>query len=289
MHRGSARRSAYAVGLVVLVGLVATAGCLGLGDETGEDNEVPEVPTDDEDESSPATLDWWLSDCHAVVGIVPVDETALAEHLPEGFEPVSAEESLGLPPDARGDGALGFETFHCGSSSSLNGSVEDVGYAAIFAPVAPPEDLEHPEADVLFYKWETLVADEERRTLFAEEGLPAVDGSTDLSGFEETPLGYMFDVSATLDSSTFRMTGSAGQPNEDFREGFSFLEFQQGEDGFAMWHSMDNEAAGGNSGTGTVEIDAGHWTTDVIGAEQAQAYTVASPSVDFTEGEILLP
>lgn len=284
---GMRERTAWGA-LVLTIALLAAGGCLGLGENGGDETELPGSEEGEGDET-PVTLDWWLSNCHAVVGIVPVDEQALADHLPEGFEPVSAEEALDLPPDPRGDGALGFETFHCESASGLDGNIDEVGYAALFAPVEPPEDLEHPDAEVLFYKWETLVPDEDRRNLFIDRGLPAVDGSTDLSGFEDTPAGFVFDVSATLDGFTFELTGSATAPNEDFREGFSFLEFQEAQGGFATWLSTENEANRGNSGTGTVSVDSSHWTSDVIGSSEDQAYIVATPEVNFLEGQIQLP
>lgn len=273
--------------LALAVALVSWAGCLGTDEADGPGPEADDGTS--EQGSQPSTIDWGMTGCEVVVAIVPVDAQALAEHLPEGFEPVSAEEAFGLPPDPRGDGALGLETFRCEQGAGLNGTLEDLAYGAVFAPVEAPEDLDHPEADVVFYEWETLVPDEDRRELLTERGLPAVDGNSDLSGLEETPAGHVFDVSVTLDGATFSFTGSAGQANEDFRDGLPFVEFQQGDDGFGYWACLENGAAGANSGSGTVELPAGHWTSDVAASATQQAYMVASTDVTFEQASVVLP
>lgn len=267
---------------------VALAGCLGdqaPGDEPGTEdgNESDEV-------GPPSVLDWWVHDCRAVVAVIPTQADAVAEKLPEGFEPVSAEEALGLPPDPRGEGAVMLETFHCASGSGLDDEVEDFGYGAVFTAVASPEGYDDQGAELVLYKWDTLIPDEDRRSFLVERGLPAVDGETDLSDFMTTPTGaHVFEASLTLDGATFTFSGTAPDPNEAFREGFTFIEYQQGNEGIGHWISYENEASEGNSGTGTVELDPDHWTSDVVGETTTQAYMVASPSVTFSEGEIQLP
>ncbi len=272
---------------VVIVLAVGFAGCIGESvPEGGDEGSDGDPPWED---ASRGALEWSLMDCAVVVAVVPVEADAVAERLPEGFEPVSAEESLGLPPDPRGEGAIAFETFACAAGAGLDGEVQDLAYGAIFAPVAAPGDAPGPSADVHFYKWETLVPDEDRRQVLRGAGLPAVDGSSGLSGFEATPTGHVFDASLTLDGATFQFTGVAPAPNQDFRDGFTFLEHQQGDDGLAYWVSYENEAVEGNSGSGTLMLDPGHWASDVVGAQSTQAYMVASPEVHFTDGEIVLP
>lgn len=273
---------------VVLI-LAAMAGCVG--DETTGDDTTEEPPDQEGDRTeTPQTLPWGLSSCHVVVAVIPVDADALSEHLPEGFSPVSPEEAFGLPDDPRGDGAIGLETFQCESGTGLNGSVEELAYGAVFSPVEAPGNLSHPDADLVFYKWETLVPDEPRRERLAKKGLPVVDGATDLSGLDEAPTGtHTFDVSLTLGDAAFAFTGTAGQPNEDFRDGIAFVEFQAAGDGYAYWASLENAAEGANSGTGTVELAASHWTSEVVGQESSHAYMVASTNVTFEQASIVVP
>jgi hypothetical protein len=95
-----------------------------------------------------------------VLGIVPVDESMLGEPLPDGFDAVSPEDAFGLADDPRGDGALGFETSQCDRGASLGGTVGALADRAVFSPVEPPSNLSYPDADVVFYRWETLVPDD---------------------------------------------------------------------------------------------------------------------------------
>lgn len=74
-----------------------------------------------------------------------------------------------------------------------------------------------------------------------------------------------------------------------FREGSRFLERQQGDDGLGDCLSTDNEARQGNAGTGILNLDPDHWTSDVVGSTQTQAFMIASPDVHFLEGETQLP
>lgn len=276
--------------LATMLLTVTAAGCIGEDDGSGTTEEPPSASPDEDANETSTELPWGFSGCKTVVAIVPVDEAALAEHLPEGFTPRSAEEALGLPPDPRGEGAIGLETFACPSAVGLQGPLEDIAYGAVFSPVEPPSNLSHPDADVVFYKWSTLVPDDPRRQALADEGLPVVDGSTDLSGLQQTPTGaHTFDVSLTLGNATFTFQGGAGQPNEDFRNGLPFVEFQEANGGFAYWASLSNEAAGANSGTGTLGLDPGHWTSDVVGSETTQAFMVASTNVTFEQASITLP
>lgn len=274
----------------ILAVLMLTSGMAGcIGNEDGSD--IEDVPSGDDGTATTAqTLPWGLSNCQVVVAIVPVDAGALSAHLPEGFEPVAPEDAFGLPDDPRGDGAIGLETFACESGAGLNETVEDLAYGAVFAPVEAPGNLSHPEADLVFYKWETLVPDDPRREHLSARGLPAVDGSTDLSGLEQAPTGtHTFDVSLRLGDASFTFTGTAGQANEDFRQGIAFVEFQAAEEGFAYWTSLENAAEGANSGSGTVELPADHWTRDVVGQGSTQAYMVASTNVVFERASIVLP
>lgn len=275
----------------VLAILMLTSGMAGcIGDEDTPDVETTPSEDEDEIEATAQTFPWGLSNCKVVVAVVPVDAAALSEHLPEGFDPVSAEDAFGLPPDPRGEGAIGLETFACDSGVGLNATVEGLAYGAVFAPVEAPGDLSLPGADVVFYKWETLVPDDPRRERLSEQGLPVVDGSTDLSGLQQAPTGsHTFDVSLTLGDASFSFTGAAGQANEDFRDGIAFVEFQAADDGFAYWASLENAAEGANSGSGTVELAADHWTSEVVGQGSTQAYMVASTNVTFEQASIVLP
>lgn len=283
------RRHAVVLLAIALL-TTAMAGCVG---QQEDDTPGDTPPADDDDAQTDPTgarLAWGFSGCKTVVAVIPVDADALSEHLPEGFEPISAEEAFGLPSDPRGEGAIGLETFRCEAGVGLNGTVEDLAYGAVFSPVDAPENLTRPAADLIFYKWETLVPDEPRRTFLADRGLPAVDGDTDLSGLEQAPTGtHTFDVSLTLDDASFTFTGTAGQANEDFRDGIAFVEFQAAEDGYAYWASLENAAEGANSGTGTVGLASNHWTSDVVGQETTQAYMVASTNVTFEQASVVVP
>lgn len=275
--------------LLLALALLAAgvAGCLGTQEDPGDVGNETGGEAGDEDQAT--TIPWGLENCRTVVAVVPVDADTLADELPEGFEPVSPEEAFGLPDDPRGDGALGFETFECERGTVPGGFVSGLAYGAVFAPVQAPDAAEHPPADLVFYKWDTLVPDEPRRERLQGAGLPAVDGHTDLAGLEAVGDGHVFDVSLTLGNAAFGFSGMANQPAEDFREGFPFVELQQGLDGLATWACLSNEAPDANQGTGTLDLAADHWTSDVVGSESTQAYMVAATSVTFEDASITLP
>lgn len=280
-------RATIATILAVLLLAVAGAGCIG-EEEQGPSEGDDTRPTGSDDRAR-TQLAWGLDGCEVVVAVIPVEAEALSEHLPEGFEPISGEEAFGLPPDLRGEAAIGLETFSCDSGTGLDGSIQDLAYGAIFSPVEPPGDAPGPDGEVHFFKWETLVPDSDRRQRLSAAGLPVVDGSTDLGGLEVTPAGHIFDVSLTLGEGTYSFSGSAAQPAEDFRQGFAFVEYQTADGGLATWSTMENAAPGANSGTGIVQLPAGSWTADVVGAERSQAFMVASTGVTFEEAMITLP
>lgn len=270
--------------LLLAAALLATGltGCLG-----SDGN--PEGSGDPTEGPARIQLPWGLSGCEVVVAIVPVDTQELNEQLPVQFHPVSAEEAFGLPPDPRGEGAIGVETFACQQGVGLNATVEGLAYGAVFAPVEMRANISHPDADLLLYKWTALVPDDPRRERLRTAGLHVVDGSTDLSGLQVTPTGHAFDVSLTLNGSTFTFTGTTDQPNQAFREGLPFVEFQATDARMALWSSLENSATDATSGTGTLQLPQGHWTADVVGASTTQAYMVASTNVTFEEASIQLP
>lgn len=268
--------------LAIALLTVGWAGCLG--------SKAPQEPSQVEREGLNRTsLPWGLSGCSVVVAIVPVQTQALTEHLPVQFHPVSAQEAFGLPPDPRGDAALGVETFACQQGAGLEGPVEGLAYGALFAPVDVRANITHPSTDLDFYKWTTLVPDDPRRRALQRAGLEAVDGSTDLSGLETTPTGHSFDVSLTLNGSTFGFAGATDQPNEAFREGIPFVEFQAAEPKMALWVTLENSASDATSGTGLLQLPQGHWTSEVVGATSTQAYMVASTDVTFEQARIEVP
>ncbi len=280
-------RAVIAVILALLLLAVAGAGCIGEEEQgPSEDDGAPPTGSDGQARTQ---LAWGLEACDVVVAVIPVDADALSEHLPEGFEPISGEEAFGLPPDLRGEAAIGLETFSCDSGAGLDGTIEDLAYGAIFSPVEPPADASGPDGEIFFFKWETLVPDSDRRQRLSDAGLPVVDGSTDLAGLEATPAGHLFDVTLTLGDGTYTFSGSAAQPAEDFRQGFEFVEYQTADGGLATWSTMENAATDANSGTGIVQLPVGSWTADVVGAERSQAFMVASTDVTFEEAMITLP
>lgn len=278
--------------MVLLLLTAALAGCIGEENDRPDDgNDTDTTPPGEGAGETPTGLVWTLNACSAVIALAPVDAGPIQERLPANFTPQAPEE-FGLPPDVRGEALFGIETFQCTNGTGLNGTIDDLAYGSIFIPVHPPENLTLDSMDLHFVKYETLIPDEPRRTLLQDAGLPAVDGSTDLSGLQATPAGHLFDASLTLGEETFTFTGSTNQPMEDFREGVPFVEFQptsQDDDALAIWLSTENVATDATQGTGTLGVPAGSWAEEVIGAQATQAWMIASTDVNFITGAMALP
>lgn len=280
--------------LLLVLAALALAGCLGSGDAPASPASSPAADDEAAAASSNGTaaddrIDWTLSGCRAVVALVPTDAGSLEEHLPEGFAAASAQEAFGIPPDPRGEAALGVETFQCESGTTLDGTAQPLAYGALFAAVEPPEGRNATGADLVLYKWETLVPDEDRRRLLQEAGMPAVDGSTDLSGLRSHPAGHAFHATLTLNGSTHAFAGTVDAPADAFREGLPFVEFQAGDDGIGRWVSEENQAPDAFQGTGTLDPVSGSRVADVVGDGPSQAYMVAATSVTFSRGYVDLP
>lgn len=270
--------------LTALIGAALLSGCMG---PEATPQEPPAVePETDEDRTE---LPWALSTCRVVVALIPVDAESVEAHLPDGFQAVSGEDAFGLPPDKRGDGVIGLETFACESGEGLNQTVDGLAYGAYFTAVEPPAEYEIPDAELPLYKWDTLIPDEARRTLLQERGIPAVDGDTDLSGLTATPGGHAFDVTLTLGEHEHRFTGVTNRPAEAFRQGFYFVEYTETPEGMAAWHMPDNEAPDALEGTGTMELAPGSLPAQIVGATSTQAFFASATTVQFRDGTLELP
>lgn len=271
--------------VVLLLLASALAGCVDDGSDDDADS------GDDGTDAGPSlsTLPWSLTDCRVVVALVPVSADAVEAHLPEGFRAGSGQEAFGLPPDVRGDAVIGLESFACASGTGLNDTVDHLAYGAYFTAVVPPDEHAVDEADVSLFKWDTLVPDAPRRAHLEARGMPVVDGATDLSGLEETPLGHRFDVTLQMAGDEHRFQGTADQPAEDFRKGFYFVEHMAADEGLAAWHMPENEAPDALSGTGIVTLAAGSLPAQIVGGDSSQAFFASATTVQFVNGTIELP
>lgn len=251
-----------------------------------------EPPEDDGDEdntmnaSTQAVYDWGVIDCEAVISVFPVQAEALAPHLPEGFTPLTPEE-FGLPPDPRGDALIGIKALECDAGQGIYNTGGSVQYASSYSPVHPPEELEQ-DVDFHFVAWDTLSQNATAREIMQGQGLPIVDGESDLTGFTETPAGFAFDVGLRLGDDEYRFVGTALAPDEEFSKGFRYADFMAGDDGLTMWWA-DYTSPNIHAGAGILELAEGSLLAEVAGTTTTDALFLAAEDVSFRDGNVTLP
>jgi hypothetical protein len=223
--------------------------------------------------SADRVLPWGLDDCRFVIALVPTSAARIAAHLPDGFVPVVPDSVRALlPPDARLEAVFGLEVFDCASGAGLGGPVDGLDYGSFWSFVQAPAALADDRYQLAFYKWDTLVPDDDRRTLLAEAGALVRDGEAALDRFVATPPGTVLDARLVLDGSqSFRFAGATAAP-VDFTG--TFIEYQQGDDGFVAWRTAYRSDAA-HGGAGLVEFAPASFPTVVLGEPRAQAYLLA--------------
>lgn len=219
---------------------------------------------------APATYPWGISDCGFVIVSIPVDEDRLSARLPTGFE--LRPTALGnLPAGPRG--TIELDAYTCRSGIGFNGSIPGVQYGSYYATVIPPGELREPDVRAYFVKWDFLVPDAERRGVFDNAGLPAHDGSGEVS--IAGPGGLVAASLVLADAGGFRFAGTIG-PLEPQAAPLPFMEYTPLASGgaLAQWHARLHDARIGE-GTGEVELLAGSWLVDVVGASRVPATAIA--------------
>ncbi len=257
----------------------AFAGCLADPADPARDEADPGTDAD------PTVIPWALVDCTALAAAVPVDAEAVEAHLPDGFRPWTPQET-GLPPHPSADAVLTLEVWSCREGSGLEGErFDDVLFGAVETPTEPPEDLRDPDAGYTPFSWQMLVPDAPRRTLLQDAGVPALDGSADLSGFADTPAGTSFRAVWTVGEDTYTFTGTTHQPMD--RGTVVEHEFTHADGGFALWAFTSPEDMV-RTGSGTLEMSPGSIAATIVGGTTAEAFLLTGhPS--FENGTITLP
>lgn len=240
-------------------------------------------------EGSGIELEWGAHGCDFVIVLVPAEAEAIQEHLPPGFSP-TIPDSEPLPPDPRMEAVLGYEVFQCDEQTVGPHVAEDGHYAAVWTFVEPPDELADPDRPLTFYKWRTLVPDDDQRTMLRDLDVAVSDGAGDTSTMTTNPTGTLFDVAFTLqdeDDVTYRATGSTNTP-ADF--GGSFVEYSEltDRDGFAAWRT-DFAAEDVSAGLGVARWDAGSFAAEVLGTTETEAWMLAGSGLAFTDATITVP
>lgn len=234
-------------------------------------------------------LDWGAHGCDFVIVLVPADADTIQQHLPAGFSP-TIPDSEPLPPDPRMEAVLGYEVFQCAEQTVGRHVAQDGQYAAVWTFVEPPDELADPDRPLTFFKWRTLVPDDDQRAILRDLDVAVSDGAGDISTMMGTPTGTLFDVGFTIqdeDEVTYRATGSTDTP-ADF--GGSFVEYSAltDRDGFAAWRT-DFGAEDVSAGLGVARWDAGSFAAEVLGTTETQAWMLAGSGLAFTDATITVP
>jgi hypothetical protein len=262
--------------LLAAVLVFSVAGCLTV------------EPTADPTPSTPQTnraalIPWGLEDCTFIVANLPVDTARLQARMPAGWSPRPYSTLEGIEIGSR----LGVESFACKQGTGLNGKINDLAYASIFASVNPPAEYRIQGVDAFFLKWEVLIPDEDRREHLLAAGVPARDGLTSVTLSRTAAGAATVDAQTTIEgfgTITFR---SATDPMVSTSE-FSFIEYTETPDGFVAWR--------GNA-TGTdvsriiaeVTVPAGSWVADLMGASTIVTTSGGTGSYSFTNATITKP
>ncbi len=232
-------------------------------------------------------LAWGLSDCQMAIAIVPVPADAVQPHLAEGFTAAVPDAIRAmLPPDPRMEGILGIEAFSCAAGEGLNGTIADITYGSIWTGVEAPANATGPKASLTFYKWDTLVPDDERREVLGAAGLPVHAGGVSLDPWATTPVGLAMDMSFRMDDvGAFRIAGAGLAPTTFAGD---FTEYQPGDAGHAIWYT-NTSAGAAYGGAGYVELAPGSVAEQIVGSARAQAYLLSVIDGAFTDSFIRLP
>lgn len=240
------------------------------------------------------SLEWGLSDCRGVIGLIPVEAAAVRAHLPPGFAPVLPDSVAALlPPDPRLDAVLGLEVLDCARGVGLHGWLEELDYASFWTFVEPPARLRDHGQELAFFKWDTLVPDRDRRDLLRRYGLAARGGEVDLTlwsddavGGASADAGVAFEAGWSFsDGERYRFTGAAAAP---VSFAGSFIEFTQASSGLAEWvtrYRSDRAVAG----AGTVTLDPRGLPARMLGRISSDAYFLVPSGLDFFGSRIDLP
>lgn len=235
------------------------------------------------------TYDWDATDCTAVIVIVPTSPEIIQPHVPDGFTPVIPPSVRDmLPPDPRLEAAFGYEVFDCATETIDGRTATDVTYASIWTFVEPPDRLADPDYPFAFYKWLTLVDDDEQRAVLERHGAPVTDGTRDMQQVTITPAGATYDATMTLDDdASYRTTGAGNNPIESF-EG-NLIEYSALEDrpGYVLWRTRYS-APTAFGGTGVASWDQDALATEILGTTEAQAYILAADGFELSDGSITI-
>lgn len=258
-----------------LIACLVLAGCVQVPEDTPADRVA-----------APLDLAWTLTDCNAIVALVPVSAAAVQPHLPPGFTPASFAES-GLPPDPRGEAVVGVEGWTCKSGLGLHGAVENIDYASLFAIVHPPANLSAKGSKFQFVKWQVGVPDADRRAALAGAGASAVDAKLEMARFDTTPAGI--DLMASLAfNGTYELQAAASAPataTDPEMARFTFTEFQPAANGTFVTWTGTLENPHGFDGGGTLALPPGI-LADIAGASNVQAYYLVATSASLVSGTI---
>lgn len=272
------RTHPIALGCVCI--LLALAGCVA--------SPASSAPVAPETGSTQAwqdlTFTWGLTDCDAVVALVPVDASRIAPHIPAGFSTATPSEA-GLPPfaDAMGDAVFAVESFTCERVSGGGASTEAAGYGSIFTVVHPPPDLEDPDVDFLYvYKWDTLIVDDGFRATLSALGIPAVAGTATVSRPPALHAGPV-EASLTLDTSTYKVTVSGLTPPGPF--GGTFIDFGPSDHGIAVWKATGPTEAF-SQGAARIVIPRDSLGQEIVGAGEADGFAALGKVPAFENGTL---
>lgn len=149
MSRGQ-RSPRQAASTILLAALLAAAGLAGcLGDDPGPsdspgDREGGGSGTDRANASLPARTTVEIEGCigYSVQAGIPWD--AVAQALPEGFEPVPFAAPGPSPPSQARMAQAFFDGWHCQNATADNQTVEDIKILLPKVEVEPPEELAPP-------------------------------------------------------------------------------------------------------------------------------------------------
>lgn len=263
-----------------LLALLLVAPLVGCATDPG----APATPSP-ADEAAAQVLPWSLSQCRYIVGFTPVEESALAPHIPEGFTLDKGPVVGGLLLERV---SLGLEAFVCERGSGLEGEVERMEYGSIFVAAMPPEHMIDENSSLHMLKWDVLVPDAPRREALRAVGLPVYDGSATV---EDHPGGVRRGV-LTLDGiGTFVLEMVATQTSPASTEVRRFTEYTPAGAGagFGAWrtdYAWDSDTIA--TGRGTTTWPDGSWAADVVGQSPAPS-TFHAGTWSFTNGTIELP
>jgi hypothetical protein len=277
-------RTLLAAALVVaMVG----SGCAGneSGDDAGEGATSPLWLEAQE-------LPWTMTGCRFLAAVLEAPLDVVQPLVPEGFRVMSPQEFAGegvtgVDVPATDAGNVGVEAFQCEAGQGLNGSVAGMTYASYYIGVDPPQEYDRGNG-YTFIKLDVMIPDEDRRDLLALYGVPVTNGTATVTTGPTTGLPvHVIDVEADLsfgELGQFALSGTAAAP---YPIDCAFTEFTPVPAGFVEW-TMACEFVQGGIGPLTVEVPAGSWLADIVGAGPVDGAGFIG-IIDFAQGSIKLP